>query len=299
MGKIVFIVNPTAGGGKALKLISTIEEIMDRTDIENQIVLTKGPNDAVDLTKQKIQEGYETIVAVGGDGTINEIARAILECGKGKLGILPSGTGNDMARSLGIDFNPAKAIDTIIKGQEKDVDVGFVNDRLFVNIASVGFDAETVMNTENVKKKIRFKIAYIIGVLITLIRFKYKKVELEIDDIGMEKDITLIAVGNGRYYGGGLEILPMAVLDDGYFYICMVNKISSIKLLFLFPTILMGKHINIKKYVEVYKAKKVKIRIKNKAYLNVDGEIYDMKKETLFQMDNRRLPILVKGIKGG
>lgn len=297
MSEIIFIVNPIAGGGKAQKLIPRIEQIMDAKNIEYNIIVTKKPEDAIGITKKGIQEGYETIVAVGGDGTVNEVSRGIIESGKGKLGIIPSGTGNDIARTLEIDFDLVRAIDIIIAGHRKEIDVGFVNGRLFVNIASIGFDAETVINTQSVKKKIRLKIAYIIGVLMTLIRFKSKRVQLEINDVSMEKDITLIAVGNGRYYGGGLEILPMAILDDGYFYICIVKKISSIKLLFLFPTIFAGKHIKIKKYVEIYKAKKVIVRTKDKVFLNVDGEIYDIKKETIFQMDNRKLPVLVKGIK--
>ena len=293
MDKILFIVNPTAGGGKTQELVPTIEQIMDDTKIEYNIVLTEKPKDAISIAKKGIVKGYETLVAVGGDGTVNEVARGILESGNGKLGILPSGTGNDMARTLNIDFDPVKAIDTIINGNKKNIDVGFVNDRLFLNIASIGFDAETVKNTESVKKKIRSNIAYIIGVLITLFKFKDKKIQLEIDDHSVDKDISLIAVGNGRYYGGGLKILPMAIPDDGNFYICIVNKVAKIKLFFLFPTIFKGKHIKLKKHVETFKAKKIKVVTKDTAYLNVDGEIYDVEKETLFTMGDRKLPVYV------
>ncbi|NLJ79338.1 MAG: diacylglycerol kinase family lipid kinase [Tissierellia bacterium] len=292
MAKTFFIVNPIAGGGKAGELVPIIRQAMAEVEIQYDLAITRGPGDAVDIAKRGLGAGYEVLVAVGGDGTINEVARGILEADRGRLGILPSGTGNDLARSLGIDLDPIKAIDTIVNGTVRYIDVGFVNDRIFLNIASIGFDAETVMNTEKIKKRIRSNIAYVIGVIITLLGFKDKRVELDIDGIKIDGKITLIAIGNGRYYGGGLKILPMAIPDDGYFYICIVNRIARLKLLFLFPTIFKGRHIEIRKYVEVYRAKTVRVKTIDEAYLNIDGEVYDIEGETLFTMNDKKLPII-------
>ena len=291
MKKILFIINPVAGGGRAKHLVSTIKESIEKTDIEYNIALTTKPKDATNITKKGIEKGYTTLVAVGGDGTINEVAMGILESGSGTLGIIPSGTGNDLARTLDIPFEPKKAIDILINGSKKNIDVGLVNNNLFLNIASVGLDSEVVKNTEKFKKRIRSRISYIIGVLNTLFIFRDKKIKLEIDDISMDKSIFLVAVGNGRYYGGGLQILPMAITEDGYFHVCVINRIPKTLLLFLFPSIFKGNHIKFKKYVEIFKAKKIRIITDEKAYLNVDGEIYNIEKETLFTIDNKRLAV--------
>lgn len=292
MDKMIFIINPVAGGGKAQKLIPTIEKIMDETRIKYDIVLTTKPKDAIKISKESIQKGYNNIVAVGGDGTVNEVAMGILESGNGTLGIIPSGTGNDLARTLKIPFTPKEAIEVIIKGNKKKMDVGLVNNSLFLNIASIGFDSEVVKNTQKIKKRIKLGIAYVIGVLETLIIFKDKKIKLEIDDIPIDKNILLVAVGNGKYYGGGLKILPMAIMEDGYFHVCIINRVSKIKLFFLFPSIFKGKHVKFKKHVDIFKAKKIRVITEDKTFLNVDGEIYDIERETLFTIGNERLAVL-------
>ena len=291
MGKLLFIINPVAGGGKAKRLAPIIENFMDETKKPYDIVFTNRPKEATHLSKRGIEKGYNTIVAVGGDGTVNEVAIGILESGRGTLGIIPSGTGNDLARTLNIPFNPVEAMNILIKGNKKQIDIGFVNNNPFLNIASIGLDSEVVKNTEKIKIKIRSRIAYVIGVLSTLFSFKDKKIKLEIDDIPMDKNIFLVAVGNGKYYGGGLKILPMAIAEDGYFHVCVINKASKIKLLFLFPSILRGKHIKFRKNVEIFKAKKIKVVTEDKTYLNIDGEIYDMERETLFMVGDERLTV--------
>lgn len=291
MDRILFIINPVAGGGKAKKLLPVIDKYMVKTGKIYDIVLTSRPKEATIISKQAIEKGYTTIVAVGGDGTINEVAIGILESGKGTLGIIPRGTGNDLARTLNIPFDPIEAMDIIIKGNKKQIDIGFVNNNPFLNIASIGLDSEVVKNTEKIKIRIRSRIAYVIGVLSTLFNFKDKRVQLEIDDVSMDKNIFLIAVGNGKYYGGGLKILPMAIAEDGYFHVCVINKASKIKLLFLFPSIFKGKHIKFRKDVEIFKAKKIKIVTEDKTYLNIDGEIYDNEKETLFKVGDKRLTV--------
>mgnify|MGYP000908863069 FL=1 len=291
MDKILFIINPIAGGGKAEKLKPSIKKYMENVGLEYDIQLTKGPKDAIELGKSGIVKGYNTIVAVGGDGTVNEVAIGIIESGKGNLGIIPSGTGNDLARTLEIPFELEKALDIIIEGNKKEIDIGLVNNNLFLNIASIGLDSEVVKNTEKIKKRIRSKIAYGVGVINTLFKFRGKRVILEIDDHLIDRDISLVAVGNGKYYGGGFKILPMAIAEDGYFHVIVVNKASRIKLLVLFPSILFGKHTKFKNMVQVFKAKEIKVITEDKTYLNVDGEIYDIEKETVFTINDEKLPV--------
>lgn len=292
MEKILFIINPIAGGGKAKGTRPIIEGYMKNTDFDYSIKMTDKPKDGARLAKEGVESGYTTIVAVGGDGTVNEVAIGILESGKEiTLGILPSGTGNDMSRTLDIPSNIENALVKMLERKRKRVDIGIVNNSVFLNIASIGFDAEVVKNTEKFKEKIRSGFAYIIGILDTLIRFKGQRILIEIDDHIMDKAISLVAVGNGRYYGGGLPILPMASVEDGYFHVIVVNKVSRLKLLLLLPTIFFGKHIKLKRYVEIFKAKKVKLITDKETYLNVDGEIYNINGETLFSINSGQLSI--------
>ncbi|NLY77110.1 MAG: diacylglycerol kinase family lipid kinase [Tissierellia bacterium] len=292
MEKILFIVNPIAGGGRTRSLIPMIDEKMQEKEVDYKIVLTSGPKDATLLAREYLDRGYEKIVAVGGDGTVNEVALGVVDYGRGSLAIIPSGTGNDLARSLNIPQEADKAIDLILNGQEKSIDIGAVNDKFFFNIASIGFDAETVKTNEKVKHKVKSGLSYIISLFITLFKYKDIKVELEIDDFITSSEILLIAVGNGKYYGGGVKILPMADVEDGYFHVCLVKKIPKIKLLFFLPTIVNGSHVKVKKYVKIYKAKEIKVKTNVNSYLNIDGELRNLNKETHFSILSKRLKVI-------
>lgn len=293
MGGILFIVNPVAGGGRAKELVPLIKEIMDKHKKDYVITLTTKPKEAIELVERNANI-YDTIVAVGGDGTVNEVARGLINVGKGTLGIVPGGTGNDMAKSLNIDMDPREALELLCNGTIKPIDIGKINGHKFLNIASVGFDAEVVFNNVNIKKKIKSGISYAISVVYTLINFKNKKVEIEIDGKTIKDNIILMAVGNGKYYGGGMKILPMAKVDDGFFHICIVSKARKTKLLFLFPTIFKGNHIKYNKYVQIYKSKNIKVKSEEKIMLNIDGEIIPNINEIEFSMEEIKLNVICR-----
>ena len=271
MNKILFILNPIAGGGKAKGLEDMIVDEMKNRDIEYSIIKTKKPNDATKIAREGILEGYNLIVAVGGDGTLNEIARAVLGTDV-SLGMIPGGTGNDMARTLDMPLDPKEALDNILNHQKKTIDVGYVNGELFLNIASTGLDSAVVEGAKKYKKKYQGSTAYSISMLENLFKFRKKPMKIEVDGELIEEEIYLVAVGNGRTYGGGFKILPMAKLDDGYFHICVVKNVAKPLLLVLFPSILFGKHTLFKKYVSVYQAREVTIKTDSELFLKVDGE---------------------------
>ncbi|MFA5577461.1 MAG: diacylglycerol kinase family protein [Tissierellaceae bacterium] len=295
MDKILFIVNPVAGGGRAKKLIPLIREGMDKHKRDYHIVLTTRPGEAASIAEEEAQE-YGAIVAVGGDGTVNEVSKGLIRSPGASLGILPGGTGNDMARSLGICEDPEEALKTIIQGNRKNIDVGKVNNYKFINISSIGFDAEVVANNDKIKKIVKSSISYAISVVYTLFSFKKKRVKISMEDRVIEEDIILLAVGNGSYYGGGMRILPMAIVDDGSFHICAVSNIGKLKMLFLFPTIFKGEHIRYAEYVKIYKTNRLKVQTANPLYLNIDGELQHMEGEVEFSLEEKRLEVIV-GIK--
>ena len=293
MDGILFIVNPVAGAGKAKKLIPLIEKTMKECNKKYQIMISKEPEHATEIAKRQ-SKNYETIVAVGGDGTINEVATGLIKNNGGVLGVIPGGTGNDMARSLDIPMDPKEALEILCKAYKKNMDIGIANGSYFLNIASIGFDAEVVMNNIKIKKRIKNEFSYVISVIYSLIRFKKKKVEIEIDGKIIKDEVYLLAVGNGKYYGGGMMIIPTAKIDDGYLDICTISNISKFKILFLFPTIFKGTHIEHKKHVNIYRGRKVKFKSEEGLFLNVDGEITSDVKEVEFALTDKNIKVICK-----
>lgn len=287
MEKVLFVINPVAGGGRAKNLISLIEEKMRDNNIEFEMIQTTKPKEATKIVEAALNN---IVIAVGGDGTVNEVAKGLINRGSGILGIIPGGTGNDMCKSLGLSMDPNRAIETVINRKTKEMDIGLANGQCFLNIASVGFDAEVVKNTEKIK--IKGKVSYILGVLLTLFNYKMKQTTIEIDNELINRKMLLLAVGNGQYYGGGMKILPDAKIDDGYLHLCLVKDISNIKLLFLFPSIFKGNHLKYTKYVEVHKAKVIKIKALGELYINLDGDLIHTEKEVHFQLSEKKLQII-------
>lgn len=291
MEKLLFIINPIAGKGRGIKAIPIIEKKMKENKIPYEIIKSSKPLEATRLAKENIGS-FRTIIAVGGDGTVNEVAKGMIESKKGRLGIIPCGTGNDFARAIGIDIDIEKALDIVIKGNTRLVDIGRVNGKYFLNISSIGFDTEVAHLTNSIKKIIKGKFTYILGVLIILLKYKKYKAELILDGISYERNLVLLAVGNGNSYGGGLEILPMAVIDDGYFNVCLVKDISNLKMLFLFPSIFKGNHFKYTKYVETYKVRRVIYKNKNETKLNMDGEIIKVNGDIIFDMADYKMEVI-------
>lgn len=294
MDKILFIINPIAGRGKAKSLIPLIEEFMDRHKREYKIVLTRKAKEAINIAKDNV-DNFKVIVAVGGDGTVNEVAKGIISAGKGVLGVVPGGTGNDMIKSLGISTDAEKSLESLNRGLIKEIDIGRINGRSFLNIASVGLDAEVIANHSKFKGKVKGNLVYILSVIYTLFCYKDKKLEIQIDGKVLNEDILLLAVGNGKYYGGGMKILPAAKTDDGYLHICIISGIGRLRTLFLFPTLIKGSHVNYKKYVKIYKAKQIRVKSEEGVYLNIDGDPFPKERQVDFQIDENKLKVVCEG----
>lgn len=293
MEKLLFIVNPIAGKGRGKKAIPIIEKKMEDNNIPYEIIITSMPLEATRLAKENVGS-FGTIIAVGGDGTVNEVAQGLIESRKGRLGIIPCGTGNDFVRALNIEVDIEKSLDAIIEGKIKAIDIGRVNGQHFLNISSIGFDSHTVITTNKIKKRINGMLAYIIGVLITLIKYRKENADLIIGGKEYKRNLLLLAVGNGNTYGGGMKLLPMAKIDDGYFHICIVRDVSNLKLLFLFPSIFKGSHTKFTRYVEIIKANKLIYKNKKEIKLNIDGEIIDVNGDIIFEIDDHKLEVIFR-----
>ena len=302
--KVLYILNPNSNGGKAAGLEGMLRDWEYPSGVSVDIMKTTKPGDAVVYAEENASK-YDVVCAVGGDGTLNEVANGLYNAGTGVLGIIPSGTGNDFLKGIGRSNNPEESMPSIFTGEKRKIDGGFAGEHFFLNIASVGFDATIVKETVTIKKYVRNKCAYYLALIKTL--FKYKDIEYERNVLlnGMnfneekkyiKKDgkLLLFAVGIGKYYGGGFPILPQAVMDDGYLDTCMVDNIPRPVLLRVFPSIFTASHVKHKKYVTMEHLKECDIFIKEDFLLNVDGDLYEYKgnQSLHFEIADRQITLL-------
>lgn len=256
--KYVFIINPASGKTDYDKIKENIIKTLENEEYE--IYETKAPKEATEIASRFKNEENTVVYSVGGDGTLNEVVNGIAE-GKCKLGIIPTGSGNDFYRTL-------KEAQT----ENVRLDLGKVNGRYFINIASVGMDAETCNNANKIKSKIKLQSSYYLALIHTFLTFKSKSLKLKIDKNVYAGDYIIAAICNGKYYGGGFKIAPVASFDDNQFDIYLVSKVGKLKLIKILLALLKSEH---EKYNEVrkYTGKNITITSENNLIVNIDGEI--------------------------
>lgn len=256
--KYVFIINPASGKTDYDKIKENIIKTLENAEYE--IYETKAPKEATEIASRFKNEENTIVYSVGGDGTLNEVVNGIAE-GKCKLGIIPTGSGNDFYRTL-------KEAQT----ENVRLDLGKVNGRYFINIASVGMDAETCNNANKIKSKIKLHSSYYLALIHTFLTFKSKSLKLKIDKNVYAGDYIIAAICNGKYYGGGFKIAPVASFDDNQFDIYLVSKAGKLKLIKILLALLKSEH---EKYNEVrkYTGKNITITSENNLIVNIDGEI--------------------------
>ena len=258
--KHVFIVNPVSGRRKALKVSLGIKKICEEEKLDYEIHYTNGPKDATRIAK-KVKGSKNIIYSVGGDGTLNEVLNGVIGT-KNMLAVIPAGSGNDFYRTL-----------SKMDDEMPLIDVGKVNGKYFLNVVSIGIDAEVAKNAEVMKKlKVPTSQIYNASIVYTFFKYKFKDIEFSVDNTRSKNKCTILTICNGKMYGGGYKIAPEALLSDGYFDVYIVDKISKPTLPFLLGKLKKGTHESLK---EVHKSKATKIKFKCDYDLvcNVDGEI--------------------------
>lgn len=274
MRKILFIVNPVAGHGNGKNLIRVINDFMTEANIPYSIKISSKSGNVTELARWGCEQDFSDIVAVGGDGSLVEAVNGIDLEKKITLGLIPAGTGNDFARVLNLSKDYTACLETLVEGKVKAVDVCEVNNQRFINVCCCGIDGEIIMDTDRIKRNIRGSSAYLLSTIKALATYKPKKVLIKIDEIELNRETILVAVGNGKFIGGGMKVTPDAEIDDGLLDICIVNKLSKPKLMMLFPSIFKGEHIHIKPTVEMYKGKHIQIEtLSGRLLINADGNI--------------------------
>lgn len=267
------ILNPTAGNGRARLFKEKIETYLDQRNIPYHLVTTEYEGHATELARKAADVSRE-IIAVGGDGTVLEVTKGLI----GKevaLGIISAGTGNDTIKGLGISSDFTEAMEAIVGGKTKLVDMATIDGQYFLNLSSVGLDAHINQLTHSIKKKVPSKFAYAMGVLAGLITYSDATIQVKSDHLEYRGKSILCAIGNGGYYGGGFNILPMAKMDDGVLNLCLVKKVSKIRLIYLLSKLLKKEHMKYKDEILFDQTKQVVISSDHPICVNVDGEVME------------------------
>lgn len=272
----VFIINPIAGKGRAVQMIEEIKSRFKDFIQSFEIAVTESPGHATEIARKAALAGEVVrIYSVGGDGTLNEIVNGISGFPNVELGIIPCGSGNDVARYLYPVTDPIKLIKVLPVATSKTIDLGKLNGNYFFNIASIGFDAEVVRNSRYFKRfpLISGSMSYILGVLVTLINCKKYKLKITLDNTTpIEKEFLLTIFANGSYYGGGMLAAPSAKMDDGIFDFYLVESLPRRRILRFFPLFQKGRHENMEE-VSVSRGTRATVESAAPFPVNIDGEI--------------------------
>ncbi len=271
----LFIVNPAAGKGHALAMAEHIRQRFENTSLSWRIVKTWGPGHATILAREAVAAQPDIhVYSVGGDGTLNEIVNGIAGT-DASLGILPCGTGNDAIRSITDVHDPVLLLEGLVDARVEKTDLGMLNGKWFLNIASAGFDAEVVAKTQHYKKLplVPGSLAYVMGVLDALIQRNAHEVTLTVDGGEPETHhILLAAFANGRYYGGGMMPAPAAKMTDGALDLFMADVMGRGRILKFFPLFMKGKHTSMRE-VSFRTFHTLRMESDHDLPVNVDGEL--------------------------
>ncbi len=266
----ILIVNSLAGKGVGQIKFENIKEKTAKLGVVKSYLSSSLLESKGVIAKNR--DWLDAVIFAGGDGTFREGVKVLSELNLDvPLGFLPMGSGNDFVRSLGIPSNLERAIDLISKKHMRQVYNCKLNDTFFINVASVGLDAAIVERQKKIKKRIAGPLSYVISVFIEIFSFKNKKYNLIIDGLDKGGDYMLIAIANGKYYGGGMKIAPDASPYKSDFQVLALKQIPRILTLFIFPMIYFGWHPSLW-CVESWCGKSVEIRVDQMVPINLDGD---------------------------
>ncbi len=270
--KHVFIINPTSGKGRAYQQVEAIKELFAENGQPFEILFTEYQGHATELTKRFKVSDDVTVYAVGGDGTAYEVLNGLQD--QVPLAIIPAGTGNDYYRMLGYTKKDLKSIiKETVEGKIVRSDYALANDRRFMNMIALGLDADANQVAQDIGKKLPIprSLVYIISALAVIVRPRAIDIELSINDQIIKQKALLVAIMNGRWYGGGFQPTPMASIQDGLLDVCVVSDTSFGRILKLLPMYAKGTHIN-EPEVKFYRSDEFTLKTKTLSSVSCDGE---------------------------
>lgn len=260
--------NPKSGGGYGAKLKRELLAELDARKVSYLDISAESYREAEANLKNSINSIDSGLFVIGGDGMVNLAVQQLANT-KIPLALIPGGTGNDFARTLNLDLiSPVSNIDLYLNVPPTEVDLGNANNRFFAQILSTGFDS-LVNERANKIHIIKGKSKYNLAILLELSKFLPKHYEFKVDEVSFGTEAMLVAVSNGKSYGGGMLITPMADNSDGFFDVMILGPVSKLEFIKVFPKVFSGSHVN-HPAVKFMRAKTVQIHAHAVAY--ADGE---------------------------
>ncbi len=271
-----FIINPVAGNGFAGKYAQKVAQKVSDYNIDAHIVHTERRMHAAELSAQMADDGFTNIIAVGGDGVINETASGLIDKKNVTFGIVSAGTGNDFAPVLGFSNHFTDADwDALFQEKTIHMDVGLCNGHYFLNGMGLGFDAQVA--SENYRDDSEIKSGsstkYFWHIIKNILLYKERYFRSEINGRIHDAVTFMKTIGNGRRFGGGYQLTPKAIANDGLFDVCLVEPLSFFERFYLFLKVPHGTHLGYKK-VSYFQTDKIHIQFKDKVPHHLDGELY-------------------------
>jgi diacylglycerol kinase (ATP) len=267
----VLITNPISGKGNAAAVAEQAFQRLTAEGCTGKIELTTRSGDANRIAQESIENGSHWIIACGGDGTVHEVVNAIGETPDVVLGVLPCGKGNDFAEAVKIPTKPVEAVEVLLEGAIRQVDLGKIGDHYFDTIVTCGYDAEVSRRVTEEGAPFSGTASYVYTAITTLFSYQSPDARLEGDFGSYEGKILLTATGITASYGGGMKIVPEAIIDDGLFDVCIIEPVPHRTVLRLLVTLFWGGHAG-HRAVRMHRTKSLTIETDPPILLYADGE---------------------------
>lgn len=288
------ILNPAAGRGAAKRALDEVARALHHESYRVEIILTERPEQATDLAAEAARQGAELIVAVGGDGTVHEVANGILRSGKDvTLGIVPIGSGNDFAKLVGVyRYPPRRAVTRLVRALPRYFDVGRVLGEYFVNSMGLGFDA-AVVHTRNAMPNLRGHISYLVPIIKTFFTYRPQLLDVRAAEFHEQGYMMTVEICNGTHAGGDYRMAPDADPSDGWLDVCLIRRVSLPRFLMAVPKVMRGTHGRMRE-VALFKTRQITVRsLEQPLYLHLDGEFRaPPEREVTVDLESRRLKVL-------
>ena len=284
---ICFIVNPISGIGRQKVIEKLIDEKLDRSLFEYEIAYTKAAKHAIELSKEAASRNIDIVVAVGGDGSVNEVSKGLINTSSA-MAIIPTGSGNGLARHLNIPLNLKKAMEVINTGKQTSMDTIQMNEETFANVAGVGFDAH--IGWEFAKFGKRGFLSYIKVITRELSQYKAQDFELIIDGKNTIKNAYLISFANGSQWGNNAYIAPTADISDGLIDIAILKDFKFMNALSIGYR-MFTKSLDKSSFLEIIKAKEVIVKQKG-TIAHIDGEPIEIGNELRIKINPLSLKVI-------
>jgi len=288
--KILFIINPISGGHNKTKIVKAIPKILDNNTFDISILQTEYAGHASEMAKKAVAGNVDIVVAVGGDGTINEVASQLVNTNTA-LAVIPCGSGNGLARDLGISLHYKKALQLISSQKIKKIDVGVCNNQYFLSLAGIGFDAKVAYDFNRGKKRKFFGYAW--AVLKDFFSSKIQYFEVELENEIITGDFFFITIANCSQWGYNVKVAPDAKLNDGLFSVILCKK-PSVFSIFPFGIKALSGKITHSKYVTCKSSQKVTIHSNSPFYYHIDGDAKGISEQIEVGILHNALSITVK-----